>query len=455
MVLFDLPSTGLEILLDGCKNLQSLSLVADRNVIPALCKVSHQLQKLKSLDLTIHIGVTGDMVMSLVDAKATTRLKALKFHSKHATIFNDETFHKFVQASTLLEYMELNADELSANALLHVADILGVNLQSFLIHHGTISNESFQAISKSFKSVREFTATDLQQHKVEPDPSLSKIVQHSLSNNSNILYSLVRSTAFSHKLKKIELASFSGFSDSDLSTIPSHCNNLQWIDFHFSFTFPKTLTSIIKNCPNVMYLRLSRNSSMTQGALFSTPNGGIAVPTSATATATTPLNQTTPKNSTAGSRPRRKSSVNNNTFLCSSSETQSFLLLSGIPKNLRRIKLSSSSNSQPTFVTPLTKLRVLDLTGDIGLSDYTMKCLGIGLKPVHTLFLDGIDSISEKGVISFAELRYRSLKRCHVRNCKNVCLGVVGENYLCKALEVDLVIDGGRVAGSARFVDEA
>jgi hypothetical protein len=36
MVLFDLPMEALRILLEGAKKLKNLSLVADRNLIPAL-----------------------------------------------------------------------------------------------------------------------------------------------------------------------------------------------------------------------------------------------------------------------------------------------------------------------------------------------------------------------------------------------------------------------------------
>ncbi|KAI8834877.1 hypothetical protein BC829DRAFT_69059 [Chytridium lagenaria] len=82
MVLFDLPSTGLETLLTGCLNLKTLSLVVDRNIIPALCQCASLLAKLNTLDLTIHIGVTAEHFKTLVDAGALMKLKALKFHSK-------------------------------------------------------------------------------------------------------------------------------------------------------------------------------------------------------------------------------------------------------------------------------------------------------------------------------------------------------------------------------------
>lgn len=50
-----------------------------------------------------------------------------------------------------------------------------------------------------------------------------------------------------------------------------------------------------------------------------------------------------------------------------------------------------------------------------------------------------------KGVVEFAEGRWKSLKRMHLKNCKGVRMGVVQENYLVRGLEVEVVLDGGRV----------
>ncbi|KAJ3208138.1 hypothetical protein HDU67_007003 [Dinochytrium kinnereticum] len=56
------------------------------------------LEKLEALDLTVHIGVTGEMFETLIVAGALKRLKALKFHSKHTNVFGGERLGMFVKA---------------------------------------------------------------------------------------------------------------------------------------------------------------------------------------------------------------------------------------------------------------------------------------------------------------------------------------------------------------------
>ncbi|KAI8608388.1 hypothetical protein BC830DRAFT_962693 [Chytriomyces sp. MP71] len=48
MVLFDMPANGLELLLDNCKSLKTLSLVIERNTIPTLCTGTNPCCILKS-----------------------------------------------------------------------------------------------------------------------------------------------------------------------------------------------------------------------------------------------------------------------------------------------------------------------------------------------------------------------------------------------------------------------
>ena len=92
---------------------------------------------------------------------------------------------------------------------------------------------------------------------------------------------------------------------------------------------------------------------------------------------------------------------------------------------------------------------MLDLTGNLGLTDWTLGNL-TGLPSLHTLFVDSCESVSSEGVVRFAEGKWKSLKRLHLKNCKGCKLGVVQENYLTKGLEVEVILDGGRVVGRVR-----
>ncbi|KAJ3043459.1 Leucine-rich repeat-containing protein 29 [Rhizophlyctis rosea] len=212
MVLFDLPPNGLETLLKGCNRLKTLSLVVDRTAIASLCSSAAELRKLKQFEATIHIGVTGEQVTQLVKANALPKLTALKFHSKHTTVFKDETLKALVDAAPSLEYLELNGDDMSLRGLDPVAKNLGKTLQSFLVHHVTVSNEGMRAISKGLPNLRELTVTDLQQR-----------------GYGNRIGSLVMGmeTGLCGRLRKVELSSHKGFSDKDLARVPKGCPSLQ------------------------------------------------------------------------------------------------------------------------------------------------------------------------------------------------------------------------------------
>ncbi|KAJ3207305.1 hypothetical protein HDU82_003886 [Entophlyctis luteolus] len=239
MVLFDLPENGLQILLEGCKNLKVLSLVVERTTIPA----APHLRKLKSLDLTIHIGVQSAQIDALMAADALPALKALKFHSKHTTIFTHDSLQTLAKNSPQIEYLELNGDELRNDSMISVVDKLGGNLQSLLMHHMRMSNAAMKAVAKRCCGLRDLTITDLQTDSETMPlqgsglisgsevPNHRKLTPRELSvrglGPANKLKWLVSEPGMGLKLKKIELSSFEGFSDKDLALIPSACPGLQ------------------------------------------------------------------------------------------------------------------------------------------------------------------------------------------------------------------------------------
>ncbi|ORY53066.1 RNI-like protein [Rhizoclosmatium globosum] len=236
MVLFDLPADGLQILLDECKHLKVLSLVIERNTITTLCGVAEKLRNLKSLDLTVHIGIQGEQMESLIAANALPRLKALKFHSKHTNVFNDTTIAQLIEKAPIIEYLELNGDELTSGCLGNVVKKVSGTLQSLLLHHVKISNTAMKEIAKNAKNLRDLTISDLQvdTHGVN-DPILGARTHRTTKREmslmglgaANKLRWLVSDAAICMKLKKIELASYDGFCDKDLAEVPKHCVNLQ------------------------------------------------------------------------------------------------------------------------------------------------------------------------------------------------------------------------------------
>ncbi|KAJ3229157.1 hypothetical protein HDU81_005578 [Chytriomyces hyalinus] len=529
MVLFDLPPQGLQILLDECKHLKTLCLVIERNTIPTLCAVAEQLRNLKMLDLTVHIGVQGEQMESLLAANALPKLKALKFHSKHTDVFNDASLKTLTTQAPTMEYLELNGDNLDSSAMIPVVERLSTSLQSLLLHHVKLSNNAMRAIAKQCKTLRDLTISDLQED-VKGSASqrcggVNGVAERVLAATerekyklglgaANKLKWLVSDPSICMRLKKIELASYTGFSDKDLACIPTACTNLQWVDFHFSFTFPKTLVALSKHCPNLLYLRLfhsnpptfydaesptpSRASVVSAASPTSSasgaPNAAQRRPTSTLSSATrtaflqaaqsvklSTSSRTSPfmaslygdttRTNTSSKRDRRRGSGRKSVssevpsvsvaqsvvesskkgypiavkgkskalYKCSSPEGQALISFS-----LGNEVKNGSDVPAPAFNR---KLRVLDLSGNHGLSDYILSsAFADGLTNLHTLFLEGCDDgLTESGVVKFAEKRWKTLKRMHLRNCRGVALNVVQENFLAKSLEIDVVVDGGRV----------
>ncbi|TPX54799.1 hypothetical protein PhCBS80983_g05741 [Powellomyces hirtus] len=403
MVLFDLPADGLQTLLLGCKRLRHLSLVVDRAAVPALCEVATVLKNLDTLETTIHIGVTKELIKDLVDAGCFQKLKALKFHSKHTTVFTDAGLAQLCDAADgNLEYLELNGDKITTTGLLPVPGKLPA-LQSLLVHHVAIEGRTMRKLAAGCTHLKELTITDLQQtaysnrisHIVKP-PAATMGLTTSLS-----------------RIKKIELSSFRGFTDRDLALIPQNCPNLQWIDFSFSFTYPRTTTSIAHHCKSLLYLRLCRSTRPAISAV-----GSLATRNPTTTSTTT--SSTHPSSST---HPPACAALPPSGFHASSPECRALHHFSRIGAR---------------------RLRVLDLTGNLGLTDWTLPQLA-QLPSLHTLFVDSCNGISHKGVLEFAERKYRQLKRVHVRNCRNC--EVADAMGALEGLRVEIVVDGGRVLG--------
>ncbi|KAI8825156.1 uncharacterized protein EV422DRAFT_517672 [Fimicolochytrium jonesii] len=454
MVLFDLPANGLEILLNGCDHLKHLSLVIDRAAVPALCSVAPKLRSLESLEATVHIGVTGELLGTLVTANALPKLKALKFHSKHTTVFSDASLAALITAAPLLEYLELNGDDITAAGLQPVAKKIGPQLQSLLLHHVRIANASLRTIGRGSPALKELTMTDLQQ--------LSR---------SNRLRHLVCDSTLRIRLRKIELASHAGFNDKDLATVPANCPNLQWIDFSFSFTYPRTGRAIADHCPGLLYLRLCKATPPPLHQVMGWANNSNAATTNQTANAqpTTPAannanaaatNVVGASNSAASHsppvliprppRPRRSAHSSESvtilalklakqkrrrksppTFHASSPECRSLMYMTSSVVDTKstfyapRDSASSSRPPPPRRIARLRKLRVLDLTGNIGLTDWTLEAALSRLPALHTLFIDSCDSITRPALLHFADMMLPQLKRVHVRNCSS-CRPAVG-----------------------------
>ncbi|KAJ3146695.1 hypothetical protein HDU86_008439 [Geranomyces michiganensis] len=369
MVLFDLPANGLQLLLRGCSRLRHLSLVVDRAAVPALIEVASVLKNLDTLEATMHIGVTKEMMTDLIKHGCLDKVKAIKFHSKHTTVFSNEGLAQLCNAATGLEYLELNGDKISPSGLSPIPEKIPA-LQSLLVHHVAMDSKTMRRLATGCPDLKELTVTDLQQ----------------IAYSNRICHLAGRGVvgAF-NKVKKLELSSFQGFCDRDLGLIPPQCPGLQWIDFSFSFTYPQTTRAIADNCPGLLYLRLCRSIRPIM-----------------TATAISTIEARRPSPLPPG-------------FKASSPECRALYHLA-----LRGCR----------------RLRVLDLTGELGLTDWTLENLA-SLPSLHTVFLDSISGITVKGVNEFAGRKFRQLKRVQVRNCRN-CSGVDG---LASPPQVEIVVN--------------
>ncbi|KAJ3397259.1 hypothetical protein HDU92_000139 [Lobulomyces angularis] len=533
MVLFDLPSDGIQTLLSECKNLKHLGLVVDRNSAPALCRNVEMLNKLSSLELTCHIGLTNEQMTSLIKSNCLKKLSALKFHSKHTLVFNDKNLLEFTTAnkSSNLEYFEINAENINEKAMSSIVEI-GTNietlssntlekevdvktnnfllpnnkvvekidskfdlenreeilknsklftnfvedgskkkiqnsfelkkkkipkqkenpkiLQNLLIHNASLSNESLKKFSSGLKNVRELTLSNLRQ--INSSNKLSHLVKNTTekrilaklkndSKNFNLFdttLNKVVSNLVCLNLRKIELSSLNGFSDKDLSSIPENCLKLQWIDFSFSFTFPETLNSITKNCPQLLYLKLSRyNQNSTVSRNFGGLVGAIPRrnPILHQNNAASETNNNEMSNNSTGvtvvevgtslAATKKKLQTKNKEFLANSKESRSFI--------------NFSKNGTKS-------LRMLDLSGNLGLSDYVLSEMGKNIKKsLHTLFLENLPALTKKGVKNFGESTWKHLKRINIRDCLKIKFSCVDENFLVKALLIEVIVDGNRV----------
>ncbi|TPX34459.1 hypothetical protein SmJEL517_g02914 [Synchytrium microbalum] len=418
-VIFDSEPNALSLLFAGCQKLKQLSLVVDRASIPILVEHAERMKKLDTLEVTVHIGVSADLVTSLVDSKALTKLTALKFHSKHTSVVaNDATFSNLIETTSKLEYLELNASELSPTGLSPLATATAPKLTSLLLHHAAIAPETCKQLAAGFTTLRELAISNLSSR---------------LSNGGSTRLSYLAplaGTPMTKTLRKLELSAHRGFSDHDLAKLVSSLPTLQWADLSFAFVYIKTLDALGTTCTGLLYLRLARYpppvTPRPSTAAASRPAGGMV-------TATPNNNLDAAIVATPGD-----------------DERLSNIQWAALRESDRAKPPKSGSKALVHFAkTYGQKLRVFDLSGNVGLNDDTLVQLS-GLKQVHTLFVEQIGSISSKGLVHFCETKYGSLRRVYLRGCRNVKLSCIDVNFLSRGLEVEVVLDGTRVgAGGA------
>ena len=162
---------------------------------------------------------------------------------------------------------------------------------------------------------------------------------------------------------------------------------LQWIEFSFNFTFPKTLTSIADHCPKLLFLKLCR---------YVTP--------------ASPVKEGVQKE------------IKKN-FHANSKEIRSLIHFT---KNGGKL------------------LKIFDLSGDLGISDHIIISHFTKLS-IHTLSIENAHYVTSKGLIKFAESKWKSLKRISIKNCTRAKFDCVEGNFVRNSLGIELVVDAIRI----------
>jgi ABC-type transporter Mla MlaB component len=266
MVLFDIPSDGLTNLLTNCKSLENLSLVVDRGGVQSLVDNAVKLAALDSLELTCHIGMNSDNMNDLIESGCLKRMTALKFHSKHTRVFDDQNIVKFARLAMPIEYLEINAEALeSIHAISRLCILTPAPkrrdsmspesptpipihrtvdkrnlMQNLLIHNATMDASALRDLGKKLTNARELT--------------LSNLLQANRSAKLHLMLTI--NSPLSRNLKKLELSSM-GFTDKDLAGVVRTCGQLQWCELTFTFTFIHTLDSLAL-CRKLLYVKLHR-----------------------------------------------------------------------------------------------------------------------------------------------------------------------------------------------------
>ncbi|KAI8834876.1 hypothetical protein BC829DRAFT_69042 [Chytridium lagenaria] len=227
------------------------------------------------------------------------------------------------------------------------------------------------------------------------------------------------------RLKKIEISSAMGsFCDKDLANIPAACKNLQWADFQFPFTFPKTTT------PSPTIAPISSFSVSQKPRRLAIPQ--LPLPNFPSSLSPSILN---PSSSLLQTNP-------------TSSSTSRLHHHRPLSQFLPRIPIPHPPLS-PLPSSPCSRRHRRSRTH----RPRPSKTL---IAPIHPYGILGWRAGRHReGCLAVCEGAWRSLKRLHVRGCRGVKVGCVMENFVVKGLEVDLVVDGGRgVGGSNRFSED-
>ncbi|KAI8801058.1 hypothetical protein BJ742DRAFT_859556 [Cladochytrium replicatum] len=332
---------------------------------------------------------------------------------------------------------------ISEGGLVCIADGLGKTLQSLFLHRATLTNSTLRRLGSGLSQLREMSMTDLTQIDRGNKLSIlarprkkSRFATHKSSLGAMKLETSTSLSAMRFRLRKLELSSVSGFTDLDIANFLSGFPLLQWVDLSFSFTYPRTLKVITDHCQYLSYLRLC-----------ALPNCKVQTPLSRQRrVSTTSPTRNSKKTVCSPYIPNSRNSLVPEYLIPSHPECRSFVRFA--ERGGRRLK-------------------VLDLTGELGINNFTLSALG-SLPCLHTMFLDSIPRLSGDAVVKLVQRKASGnleqdinsataneffgrsgLKRLYIRHCVGLQFTKIQRQKLIEGFKLELVVDGSRPMGSS------
>lgn len=204
-------------------------------------------------------------------------------------MFDDLNLKTFVNQGMPLEYVEINAEQISASCLGNIVKLCNVqpDVQQRPIHDrgrtGSSPSEASSPITYLGVTKSDFTSLkrpkahkdklvrSLMLHNAAMDCSVLKVLGESLKNTRELTMSSLSqvdrsaklallftpASALATNLRKLELSCSTGFSDKDLASAIKNCTQIQWLELSFAFSFIKTLSAIC-DCRKLLYAKLHK-----------------------------------------------------------------------------------------------------------------------------------------------------------------------------------------------------
>ncbi|ORX53861.1 hypothetical protein BCR36DRAFT_348893 [Piromyces finnis] len=478
MVLIDWTNNSLKTLINGCTKLKELSLLLYESAWDSFKDSAQELEKLEKLEITIHCGLS--ITEEAIEHICKPNVQCIRFIQKASIFDSNILLSKIHSKCKSIKSVEINGFNIKEDGVNYLSKLKD-SLEELSLYEPFTNNNLLTVLSEM--KLKDLNLSDIKKtsfsnhfkklfrgNKIKRKPKMllydpianakqentnfkNKIIKGK-KNYNTIIHPVIQyeGTVLANNIIELELNSKEPFQDTDLQNIGLYCKSLRWISLSFPNTYPKTISSLI-NCPELVIVQLSvtqpqpiqRVDSDSDSNFDSDSelenNDNVHEVNRSLRVQNNEEEEEEEREEEENRRRRRHHHHRNNTNR--DENVSLYRKKSKKSTKIIPIKYKASSpecQSLITFSHYGKKIRFLQLSGPIGLTDYTLSHIS-HLVSLNTFWIKECHDFTFDGLCKFSEMKWKTLKRFIITDCKNVEDDIQQKVHIIKDLEIDLIIE--------------